>query len=88
MFSLPIASRIDNLKNLKSPEPKTEVLEMLEALIYHSTKMISFHLDANFLSKIAKWQILMKHDIAFHATKKFLKVLGQLVSQKFESKKR
>ena len=54
MFSLPIASRIDNLKSLKSPEEKTKVLEMLGALRFQSTKMISFHLDANFLSKKSK----------------------------------
>ena len=70
MFSFPIASCIDNLKSLKSPEEKTKVLEMLGALRFQSTKMICFHLDANFLSKIAKWHILLKHDIAFHATKK------------------
>ena len=43
----PIASRIDDIKNLKSPESKTEVLGVLGVMGFYSTYIINFHLDAS-----------------------------------------
>ena len=45
----PIASRIDDIKKLKSPEPKTEVLGVLGIMRFYSTHIINFHVDAKCL---------------------------------------
>ena len=42
----PVISRIDDIKNLKTPESKTEVLSVLGAMGFYSNYVIIFHLDA------------------------------------------
>ena len=45
----PIASRIDDIKKLKSPESKTEVLGVLGVMEFYSIYIINFHVDAKCL---------------------------------------
>ena len=49
----PIASRIDDIKKLKSPESKTEVLGVLGVMGFYSTYIINFHVDAKCLYELA-----------------------------------
>ena len=42
----PIASRIDDIRNLKTPESKTEVLRVLGMMGFYHTYIFNFHIDA------------------------------------------
>ena len=42
----PIASRIDDIRNLKTPESKTEVLRVLGMMGFYHTYILIFHIDA------------------------------------------
>ena len=42
----PVISRIDDIKNLKTPESKTDVLSVLGAIGFYSNYVIIFHIDA------------------------------------------
>ena len=49
----PIASRIDDIKKLKSPESKTVVLGVIGVMGFFSTYIINFHVDAKCLYELA-----------------------------------
>ena len=66
----PIASRIDDIKKLKSPESKIEVLGVLGVMGFYSTYIINFHVDANVYMN---WQTVMISFNGYHAMKKFFK---------------
>ena len=66
----PIASRIDDLKKLKSPESKTEVLGVLGVMGFYSTNIINFHVDAKCLYELANSNDKFH---GYHAMKKFFK---------------
>ena len=42
----PIASRIDDIRNLKTPESKKEVLRVLGMMDFYHTYILNFHIDA------------------------------------------
>ena len=69
----PIASRIDDIKKLKSPESKTEVLGVLGVMGFYSTYIINFHVDAKCLYELAnssdKFQWLPCHEEVFQKLK-------------------
>ena len=69
----PIASRIDDIKKLKSPESKTEVLGVLGVMGFYSTYIINFHVDAKCLYELAnsndKFQWLPCYEEVFQKLK-------------------
>ena len=69
----PIASRIDDIKKLKSPESKPEVLGVLVVMGFYSTYIINFHVDAKCLYELAnsndKFQWLPCHEEVFKKLK-------------------
>ena len=56
----PIASRIDDIRNLKTPESKTEVLRVLGMLGFYHTYILNFHIDAKLLYDLTKDTTLFK----------------------------
>ena len=56
----PIASRIDDIRNLKTPESKTEVLRVLRMLGFYHTYILNFHIDAKPLYDLTKDTTLFK----------------------------
>ena len=42
----PVISSIDDIKNLMTPESKTDVLSVLGAMEFYSNYVINFHIDA------------------------------------------
>ena len=69
----PIASRIDHIKKLKSPESKKEVLGVLVVMGFYSTYIINFHVDAKCLYELAnssdKFHWLPCHEEVFQKLK-------------------
>ena len=66
----PIASRIDDIKNLKSPESKTEVLGVLGVMGFYSTYIINFHVDAKCLYELANTENKFQcHEAVFQKLK-------------------
>ena len=65
----PIASRIDNIRNLKTPESKTEVLRDLGMMGFYHTYILNFHIDAKPLHDLtedtALFEWLPKHETIF-----------------------
>ena len=81
----PIASRIDDMKKLKSPESKTEVLGVLGVMGFYSTYIINFHVDAKCLYELAnsndKFQWLPCHEEVFQKLKdKFCHDISNAIS--------
>ena len=68
-----IASRIDDMKKLKSPESKLEVLGVLGAMGFYSTYIINFHVDEKCLFELANsndnFQWLPCHEEVFQKLK-------------------
>ena len=56
----PIASRIDDIRNLKTPESKTEVLRVLGMMGFYHTYILNFHIDAKHLYDLTKDTTLFK----------------------------
>ena len=56
----PIASRIDDIRNLKTPESKTEVLRVLGMMGFYHTYILNFHIDAKPLYDLTKDTTLFK----------------------------
>ena len=56
----PIASRIDDIRNLKTPESKTEVLRDLGMMGFYHTYILKFHIDAKPLYDLTKDTTLFK----------------------------
>ena len=56
----PIASRIDDIRNLKTPETKTEVLRVLGMMGFYRTCILNFHIDAKPLYDLTKDTTLFK----------------------------
>ena len=70
----PIASRIDDIKNLKYPESKQKfVLGVLAVIGFYSSYIINFHVDAKCLYELAnindKFQWLSCHEEVFQKLK-------------------
>ena len=69
----PIASRIINIKKLKSPESKTEVLGVLGVMGFYSTCIVNLYVDAKCLYELAnsndKFQWLSCHEDNFQKPK-------------------
>ena len=65
--------QIDDIKKLKSPESKTEVLGVLGVMGFYSTYIINFHVDAKCLYELAnsndKFQWLPCHEEVFQKLK-------------------
>ena len=65
----PIASRIDNIRNLKTPESKTEILRVLGMMGFYHTYILNLHIDAKPLydltedTALFKW--LQEHETIF-----------------------
>ena len=64
-----IASRIDDIRNLKTPESKTEVLRVLGKMGFYHTYILNFHIDAKPLYDLTKdttlFKRLPKHEKVF-----------------------
>ena len=56
----PIASLIDDIRNLKTPESKTEVLRVLGMVGFYHTYILNFHIDAKPLYDLTKDTTLFK----------------------------
>ena len=56
----PIASRIDDIRNLKTPESKTEVLRILGVMGFYHTYISNFHIDEKPLYDLSKDTTLFK----------------------------
>ena len=54
------ASRIDDIRNLKTPESKTEVLRVLGMIVFYYTYILNFHIDAKPLYDFTKDTALFK----------------------------
>ena len=56
----PVISRIDHIKNLKTPESKTDVLSVLGAMGLYSNYVINFHIDAKPLYDLTRGDVIFK----------------------------
>ena len=56
----PVISRIDDIKNLKTPESKTDVLSVLGAMGFYSNYVINFHIDAKPLYDLTRGDVNFK----------------------------
>ena len=56
----PIASRIDDIRNVKTAESKTEDLRVLGMMGFYHTYILKFHIDAKPLYDITKDTTLFK----------------------------
>ena len=56
----PIASRIEGIRNLKTPESKTEISRVLRMMGFYHTNILNFHIDAKPLYDLTKDTTLFK----------------------------
>ena len=65
----PIASRTDDIRNLKTPESKTEVLRVLGMMGFYHTYILNIHIDAKPLYDLTKdstlFKLLQEHENIF-----------------------
>ena len=69
----PVISRIDDIRNLKTPESKTDVLSVLGAMGFYSNYVINFHIDAKPLYDLTRGDVNFKweeeHEKVFNILK-------------------
>ena len=56
----PVISRIDDIKNLKTQESKTDILSVLGAMGFYSNYVINFHIDAKPLYDLTRGGVNFK----------------------------
>ena len=69
----PVISRTDDIRNLKTPESKTDVLSVLGAMGFYSNYVINFHIDAKPLYDLTRGDVNFKweeeHENVFNILK-------------------
>ena len=69
----PVIPRIDDIKNLKTPESKTDFLSVLGAMGFYSNYVINFHIDTKPLYDLTRGDVIFKwegeHEKVFNILK-------------------